>query len=39
MPTPFPGYDLIIDYRRSPEPPLSAEDAVWARQILAEKLS
>lgn len=24
------GYDLIVDYARPPEPPLSAEDASWA---------
>jgi hypothetical protein len=29
------GYDLIIDYRQSPEPPLSEADAAWAAQVLA----
>jgi hypothetical protein len=27
------GYDLFIDYRRPPVPPLSEEDAVWAQQL------
>lgn len=30
------GYDLSIDYRRDPEPPLSREDAAWAAQLLRE---
>ncbi|MBI1882306.1 MAG: DUF4058 family protein [Chloroflexi bacterium] len=30
------GYDLIMDYQKSPEPPLSEADAAWAAQILAE---
>jgi len=28
------GYDLAIDYRGEPVPPLSAEDAVWADALL-----
>lgn len=27
------GYDLVIDYRQPPEPPLSKEDAKWAAQL------
>jgi len=30
------GYDLAIDYRQPPEPPLSDEDAEWARQLLIQ---
>lgn len=29
------GYDLIIDYQRPPEPPLSEADAAWAAGVLA----
>jgi hypothetical protein len=29
------GYDLVINYQNSPEPPLSETDETWARQILA----
>jgi hypothetical protein len=30
------GYDLSIDYRRDPIPPLSREDAAWAAKLLRE---
>jgi hypothetical protein len=30
------AYDLSIDYRREPEPPLSSEDAAWADTLLRE---
>lgn len=30
------GYDLSIDYRRDPEPPLSREDRAWAAKLLRE---
>ena len=30
------GYDLRIDYRGEPEPPLDAEDASWAAALLRE---
>ena len=29
------GYDLRMDYRREPVPPLSAEDTAWAGELLA----
>ena len=29
------GYDLAVDYQQSPDPPLSEEDDLWARQILS----
>lgn len=29
------GYDLSVDYRLDPVPPLEDEDAVWAAQLLA----
>src|SRR5438309_144192 len=32
------GYDLIIDYRQPPQPPLSAGDAAWARQLVAQSV-
>ncbi len=28
------AYDVSLDYRRDPEPPLEAEDAAWARELL-----
>lgn len=28
------GYDLAVDYRQPPIPPLAAEDATWAAQLL-----
>ena len=28
-------FDLWLDYARPPVPPLSADDAAWARDILA----
>ncbi len=31
------GYDLDIDYRREPVPPLSANDTAWANRLLVEK--
>jgi hypothetical protein len=31
------GYDLSVDYRREPVPPLSREDAAWAAKLLREK--
>ncbi len=30
------AYDLSIDYRRDPEPPLSRADAAWAAKLLRE---
>lgn len=30
------GYDLFIDYRRPPVPPLATEDALWAQQLYAD---
>jgi RecB family exonuclease len=29
------SYDLRVDYRRAPEPPLVADDAAWAEAKLA----
>jgi hypothetical protein len=29
------SYDLIVDYRQPPVPPLSSEDAQWAAELLA----
>ena len=31
------AYDLSVDYRREPEPPLSREDAAWAAKLLREQ--
>ncbi len=31
------GYDLVIDYRQSPQPPLSEVEGVWAEAWLREK--
>ena len=31
------GYDLAIDYRRDPEPPLTSADAAWAVSLLETK--
>jgi hypothetical protein len=31
------AYDLSVDYRRKPSPPLSAEDAAWADRLLRER--
>jgi hypothetical protein len=31
------GYDFSIDYRREPDPPLTAEDAAWADEQLRER--
>jgi hypothetical protein len=31
------AYDLSIDYRREPEPPLPREDAAWAAKLLREQ--
>jgi hypothetical protein len=31
------NYDIRIDYRQLPEPPLSTEDAEWARDVLRSK--
>jgi hypothetical protein len=28
------AYDLSLDYRQDPQPPLDAEDAAWARELL-----
>ena len=33
----FAAYDLSVDYRREPEPPLNAEDAAWADELLRHK--
>jgi hypothetical protein len=33
------GYDLSIDYRQDPDPPLKAEDAAWADQLLRKRKS
>jgi hypothetical protein len=30
------GYDLIIDYRQPPQPPLSEADTAWTRQRVAQ---
>jgi hypothetical protein len=30
------GYDLSVDYRKKPEPPLRREDAAWADRLLRE---
>lgn len=30
------SYDLVIDYGRLPEPPLSEADAAWARELLTQ---
>lgn len=30
------GYDLSIDYRKEPEPPLTADDKTWAHRLLRE---
>ena len=32
------NYDLEIDYSAEPTPPLSSEDAVWARNLLASRI-
>ena len=32
------GYDLIIDYRQPPPPPLSEADTAWARQLVAQSV-
>lgn len=32
------GYDLAIDYSQPPAPPLSAEDAAWADQLMQKRL-
>src|SRR5215471_13348790 len=32
------GYDLIIDYRQPPQPPLSEGDTAWARQLVTESV-
>jgi hypothetical protein len=31
------AYDLSIDYRQAPDPPLSSGDAAWAERLLREK--
>lgn len=31
------GYDMEIDYRTEPEPPLDAELAAWSDQLLRSK--
>jgi hypothetical protein len=31
------AYDLSIDYRKEPEPPLAKEDKTWAHQLLRER--
>jgi len=33
------GYDLVIDYRQQPHPPLRPEDEAWASPILARALN
>jgi hypothetical protein len=33
------AYDLSLDYRKEPRPPLEAGDAVWARQLLRKRPS
>ena len=30
------GYDLRIDYRQEPEPPLEHEDAIWSDALLRQ---
>jgi hypothetical protein len=31
------GYDLVVDYRQEPVPPLSAADTIWADKLLHEQ--
>jgi hypothetical protein len=31
------AYDLSVDYRKEPDPPLSGEDAAWADALLRER--
>jgi len=31
------GYDLAIDYRRTPEPPLPPADSAWAVALMEQK--
>jgi hypothetical protein len=31
------SYDLRIDYKREPEPPLAPQDAGWADELLREQ--
>jgi hypothetical protein len=31
------AYDLSIDYRQDPDPPLSSGDAAWTERLLREK--
>lgn len=31
------GYDYALKYHRAVEPPLSADDAAWAREVLKER--
>jgi hypothetical protein len=28
------AYDMSVDYRKEPQPPLEGEDATWARDLL-----
>jgi hypothetical protein len=28
------GYDITVDYRKDPQPPLQGDDAKWAREVL-----
>ncbi|MBI3913973.1 MAG: DUF4058 family protein, partial [Chloroflexi bacterium] len=30
------GYDLAVDYRQEPDPPLEADDAIWADALLRQ---
>jgi hypothetical protein len=30
------AYDLSLDYRQDPQPPLEGEDAAWARKLLRQ---
>ena len=31
------AYDLSVDYRKTPEPPLKGDDAKWARNLLRNR--
>jgi hypothetical protein len=31
------AYEMSVDYRKKPEPPLKTEDATWAEKLLRER--
>jgi hypothetical protein len=31
------GYDLFVNYRQPPTPPLTNEEMAWVKQLLQEK--